>query len=193
MRRMKLFSALLDFNIFYVSLLFATGLFLLSVLDIYYDKKKNLWHLSGPFPLPFVGEILTIKLLRTDKIGWRKKRLQIRMIYLMTKSDLISLLVFHFLSISASWLTDWCLLSPCHTFLGNALLFAIPPEQIMPTMKDVSLFCYIRKLRCFTSWRLWTNTRLRSYESTWVLARMPSLQVPRVLRKFSPATNKSPR
>ena len=54
---MKLVSALSDLNIFYIFVLLGSCLFLLSVFDIYRDKKKNLWHLNGPFPLPFFGEI----------------------------------------------------------------------------------------------------------------------------------------
>ena len=59
---MKIIPASVDLNIFYVFLLFGSCLFLLSVFDIYYDKKKNLWNLRGPFPFPFVGQtnLLTI-------------------------------------------------------------------------------------------------------------------------------------
>ena len=59
---MKVLSAFLDSNIFYFSILFLSCLFLFSVLDIYVNKKKNLWHLKGPFPLPLVGKVIFLLL-----------------------------------------------------------------------------------------------------------------------------------
>lgn len=54
---MTILSTLLDFNLLYFTVLILSCLFLFSVVDIYYDKKKNLWHLNGPFPLPLFGMI----------------------------------------------------------------------------------------------------------------------------------------
>ena len=91
---MKVFSFLLDLNLFYVSVLFASCIFLFSVFDIYYDRKKNLWHLNGPFPLPLVGN---------------EGRLFLKFLFMFFMS------------------------------LGNALLFAKPPEQFMPIVQAVSI------------------------------------------------------
>ena len=53
---MKIFSSvLLDYSLFYGIILFCSFVFLFAVFEIYFDRKKNLWNLSGPFPLPLFG------------------------------------------------------------------------------------------------------------------------------------------
>ena len=71
---MKIFSFLLDLDLFYVSVLFASCIFLFSVFDIYYDRKKNLWHFSGPFPLPLVGKEGRLSVLWNVKMGFYLQR-----------------------------------------------------------------------------------------------------------------------
>ena len=55
---MKIFSSiLLDYSLFYGLILFCSFVFLFAVFEIYFDRKKNLWNLPGPFPLPLFGSI----------------------------------------------------------------------------------------------------------------------------------------
>ena len=54
---MKLLSSiLLDYSLFYVIILLCSCVFVFAVFEIYFDRKKNLWNLSGPFPLPLIGK-----------------------------------------------------------------------------------------------------------------------------------------
>merc|ERR1711892_675591 len=75
----KLFSSLLEGNFVTIFLIFLGSLLFLGLFDLLWDRKKNLFHLPGPIPLPFAGNALlvagphdqfmpTIKRLR-DKYG----------------------------------------------------------------------------------------------------------------------------
>ena len=56
---MKLISStLLDYSLFYGVILFGSCVFLFAVLEIYFDRKKNLWNIPGPVPLPLFGNSL---------------------------------------------------------------------------------------------------------------------------------------
>ena len=54
---MNLFSTTLEYSLVYGVILFVSCLFVFSLFEIYYDRKKNLWHIPGPFPLPLVGKL----------------------------------------------------------------------------------------------------------------------------------------
>ena len=51
----KLQSGLPEFNPFSVLFLILLTISFLGVFDIYWDRKKNLFHLPGPLPLPLLG------------------------------------------------------------------------------------------------------------------------------------------
>ena len=56
-QEMKVFSSnILDNSLFYGIILLISCVFLFTVFEIYFDRKKNLWNLSGPFPLPLIGK-----------------------------------------------------------------------------------------------------------------------------------------
>ena len=56
---MKLISStLLDYSLFYGVILFGSCVLLFAVLEIYFDRKKNLWNIPGPVPLPLFGNSL---------------------------------------------------------------------------------------------------------------------------------------
>ena len=57
---MKIFSTSLDISLVYGLILFLSCLFVFSVFEIYFDKKKNLWHMKGPFPLPLFGKLMLL-------------------------------------------------------------------------------------------------------------------------------------
>jgi len=54
----KLQSGLPEFNPFSVLFLILLTISFLGVFDIYWDRKKNLFHLPGPLPLPLLGNAL---------------------------------------------------------------------------------------------------------------------------------------
>ena len=57
--RMKLVSStLLDYSLLYGVILFGSCVFLFAVLEIYFDRRKNLWNIPGPIPLPLFGNSL---------------------------------------------------------------------------------------------------------------------------------------
>ena len=56
---MKLVSStLLDYSLLYGVILFGSCVFLFAVLEIYFDRRKNLWNIPGPIPLPLFGNSL---------------------------------------------------------------------------------------------------------------------------------------
>jgi len=55
---MKFFSTSLDISLVYGLVLFLSCLFVFSVFEIYFDKRRNLWNIPGPFPLPLFGNAL---------------------------------------------------------------------------------------------------------------------------------------
>ena len=59
---MKFFSTSLDISLVYGLVLFLSCLFVFSVFEIYFDKRRNLWNIPGPFPLPLFGKILNSQL-----------------------------------------------------------------------------------------------------------------------------------
>ena len=48
----------MDYSFFYVIILLCSCVFVFAVFEIYFDRKKNLWNFSGPFPLPLIGKDL---------------------------------------------------------------------------------------------------------------------------------------
>ena len=54
---MKVFSTTLDISLVYGLILFLSCLVLFSIFEIYYDRRKNVWNINGPFPLPLFGTI----------------------------------------------------------------------------------------------------------------------------------------
>ena len=52
---MKVFSTTLDISLVYGLILFLSCLVLFSIFEIYYDRRKNVWNINGPFPLPLFG------------------------------------------------------------------------------------------------------------------------------------------
>ena len=56
-QEMKVFSSnILDNSLFYGIIFLISCVFLFTVFEIYFDRKKNLWNLSGPFPFPLIGK-----------------------------------------------------------------------------------------------------------------------------------------
>ena len=54
-------STLLDSSLFYYGvILFASCVFLFALLEIYVDRRKHLWNIPGPLPLPLLGNSLLL-------------------------------------------------------------------------------------------------------------------------------------
>ena len=51
-------STLLDYSLLYGVIFFGSCIFLFALLEIYFDRKKNLWNIPGPIPLPLFGNSL---------------------------------------------------------------------------------------------------------------------------------------
>ena len=51
-------STVLDYSLVYGVILFGSCVFLFALLEIYFDRKKNLWNIPGPIPLPLFGNSL---------------------------------------------------------------------------------------------------------------------------------------
>ena len=52
---MKIFNDTIDINLVNGVILILSCVFLFSIFEMYFDKKKNVWHINGPFPLPLLG------------------------------------------------------------------------------------------------------------------------------------------